>query len=249
MTPSARSASSSTSLWAISTSPDTSWQAQAPQMPSRQEYGGSSSASISTSSIRVPAAQGSDRVAPSSVTSSVASNPPSTGAGDSNGLSCRDRNRSTRTPRGGTPTEAAASLTTVRYGSGPQAKIWYPAKGRSSGSRFLAVGVPWTESSQCTTSSRDPAEAASSRSSAAKMIESSSRFAYTSTIRPRPAASADFRIDITGVMPLPAASSRKSPSRLAGVNVPAGGSTSSTMPGFTLSPIQCEAYPSGIRLT
>src|SRR5580698_9030284 len=176
MTPSARSASSSTSLCAISTSPETSVQAQAPQMPSRQEYGGSSSASISTSSIRVPAAQGSDRGAPSS----VASSPPSTGAGDSNGLSCRDRNRSTRTPRGGTPTEAAASLTTVRYGSGPQAKIWYPAKGRSSGSRFSAVAVPWTESSQCTTSSRDPAAAARSRSAAAKMIESSSRFAYTS---------------------------------------------------------------------
>ncbi len=72
--------------------------------------------------------------------------------------------------------------------------------------------------------------------------------AYTSTTRPRPAASADFRIDITGVIPLPAANSRKSPSSEPGQNVPAGGSTSSTVPAATCSAIQFDAYPPSVRL-
>ena len=59
--------------------------------------------------------------------------------------------------------------------------------------------------------------------------------AYTSTTRPRPAASTDFRMDITGVIPLPAANSRKSPSSERGLNVPAGGSRSSTVPAATRS--------------
>ena len=56
-------------------------------------------------------------------------------------------------------------------------------------------------------------------------------------------------IDITGVIPLPAANSRKSPSSERGQNVPAGGSRSSTVPARTVSSIQLEAYPPAVRLT
>ena len=54
---------------------------------------------------------------------------------------------------------------------------------------------------------------------------------------------------MTGVMPLPAANSRKSPSSAAGVNVPAGGRMSSTLPARTWSAIQLDACPPAIRLT
>ena len=91
------------------------------------------------------------------------------------------------------------------------------------------------------TTSRPPAAAASLRSSPAKMTDRSSRFAYTSATWPRPAASTDLRIEMTGVIPLPAANSRKSPSRDRGQKVPAGGSRSSAVPGVTLSRIQLEA--------
>ena len=94
-------------------------------------------------------------------------------------------------------------------------------------------GTPSSESSQCTTTSRPSAEAARLRSAAPKITDCSSRLAYTSTTRPRPAASTDFRMDITGVIPLPAANSRKSPSSERGLNVPAGGSKSSTVPAVT----------------
>ena len=50
-------------------------------------------------------------------------------------------------------------------------------------------------------------------------------------------------MDITGVIPLPAANSRKSPSSEGGLNVPAGGSRSSTVPAVTWSRIQFDAYP------
>jgi hypothetical protein len=56
-------------------------------------------------------------------------------------------------------------------------------------------------------------------------------------------------MDITGVIPLPAANSRKSPSSDGGLNVPAGGSRSSTAPAVTWSTIQFEAYPPAVRLT
>ncbi len=56
-------------------------------------------------------------------------------------------------------------------------------------------------------------------------------------------------MEMTGVIPLPAANSTKSPASDCGLNVPAGGSRSSTVPGRTLSAIQLEAYPSAIRLT
>jgi len=56
-------------------------------------------------------------------------------------------------------------------------------------------------------------------------------------------------MEMTGVMPLPPANIRNSPSRDAGLNVPAGGSRSSTVPGRTLSAIQLEAWPPVIRLT
>ena len=54
---------------------------------------------------------------------------------------------------------------------------------------------------------------------------------------------------MTGVIPLPAANSRKSPSSEAGLNVPAGGSRSSTVPATTRSRIQFDAYPPSVRLT
>ncbi len=114
------------------------------------------------------------------------------------------------------------------------------AYGPASAAIAATVGCPLSESSQCTTSSRS-VSATSLRSCEEKMTERSSRLAYTSTIRPRPAASADLRIDMTGVIPLPAANSRKSPSSESGQNVPAGGSTSSTPPGRTWSEIQLEA--------
>jgi hypothetical protein len=56
-------------------------------------------------------------------------------------------------------------------------------------------------------------------------------------------------IDITGVIPLPAATSSRSVSSEAGLNTPLGTSTSSSLPGRTLSQIQCEAYPPSVRLT
>ncbi len=107
------SPASSTSLWAISTSPAVSWQAQAPQMPWRQEYGASSPASMSTSSILALAGHGSRVVAPSSVTDRVASRPAGT-AVSSNGFSARDRNRSTCTRWPGTPSRPSASRTRAR---------------------------------------------------------------------------------------------------------------------------------------
>ncbi len=90
-----------------------------------------------------------------------------------------------------------------------------------------------------------------------KITERSSRFAYTRATRPRPAASTDLSMEMTGVIPLPAANSRKSPSSDPGQNVPAGGSRSSTVPAVTgqsgsrsstvpavtVSRNQLEAYP------
>ena len=54
---------------------------------------------------------------------------------------------------------------------------------------------------------------------------------------------------MTGVIPLPAANSRKSPFSERGQNVPAGGSRSSTVPAVTWSRIQLDAYPPAVRLT
>ena len=54
---------------------------------------------------------------------------------------------------------------------------------------------------------------------------------------------------MTGVIPLPAANSRKSPSSDRGQNVPAGGSRSSTVPAATRSTIQPDANPPAVRLT
>ncbi len=123
------------------------------------------------------------------------------------------------------------------------------AYGRARAASAAADGTPSSESSQCTTTSRPAATATSRASEDPKITERSSRFAYTSTTRPCPAASADFRMDITGVIPLPAANSRKSPSSERGLNVPAGGSRSSTLPAATRSRIQFDAYPPAVRLT
>ena len=54
---------------------------------------------------------------------------------------------------------------------------------------------------------------------------------------------------MTGVIPLPAANSRKSPSSERGQNVPAGGSVSSTNPARAWSASQLEAWPPAVRLT
>ena len=54
---------------------------------------------------------------------------------------------------------------------------------------------------------------------------------------------------MTGVIPLPPANSRKSPSSECGLNVPAGGRISSMLPAVTWSAIQLEACPPVIRLT
>ena len=121
--------------------------------------------------------------------------------------------------------------------------------GRARAASAAADGTPSSESSQCTTTRRPPEAAASSRSEGPKITERSSRFAYTSTTRPRPACSADFRMDITGVIPLPAANSRRSPSSERGLKVPAGGSRSSTVPARTRSRIQLDAYPPSVRFT
>ncbi len=99
------------------------------------------------------------------------------------------------------------------------------------------------------TTSRPPAAAAILRSSLVKITDWSSRLAYTSATRPRPAASTDLRMDMIGVLPLPAANSRKSPSSERGQKVPAGGSRSSTVPAVTLSSSQLDAYPPAVRLT
>jgi hypothetical protein len=54
---------------------------------------------------------------------------------------------------------------------------------------------------------------------------------------------------ITGVMPLPPASSSRSSSSETGVKAPAGGASSRMAPARTSSQIQFEARPSRTRLT
>ena len=54
-----------------------------------------------------------------------------------------------------------------------------------------------------------------------------------SVIWPWPWASTDVTLDMSGVIPLPAANIRKSADRSLGVNVPPGGRTSSTVPART----------------
>jgi hypothetical protein len=66
---------------------------------------------------------------------------------------------------------------------------------------------------------------------------------------PPPSASADLQIAIIGVMPLPAASSRKSWSSVLGTKVPDGASTWIFMPAWAWSHSQFDAYPSAVRLT
>jgi hypothetical protein len=64
-----------------------------------------------------------------------------------------------------------------------------------------------------------------------------------------PAASTVRRIENTGVMPEPPANMMKSPSSDFGVNMPAGGATSSVSPARRLVHSQAEARPSASRLT
>lgn len=52
-----------------------------------------------------------------------------------------------------------------------------------------------------------------------------------------------------GVIPLPAASNRKSSSSVLGTKLPDGASTWIRMPGRAWSHSQLDAYPSAVRLT
>src|SRR3984957_14042367 len=211
---------------------------------------------MSTSSIRVPGCHGSAQVVPSSSTDSVAV---SVAIGpllaalaarvSSNGFSARDRKRSARTRFAGTPSCPSAALTTVRYGPGPQTYGSHAAYGRARAAIAAAAGVPCSESSQGRPTNRPAAEAASPRSPPEKITECSSLFAYTSATRPRPAASTDLRMEMTGVIPLPAANSRNSPSSDSGQKARAGGTAWSAVPAVTVSMSQLEAYPPAVRLT
>jgi hypothetical protein len=66
---------------------------------------------------------------------------------------------------------------------------------------------------------------------------------------PRPRLSALLRMEMTGVMPLPPANSRKSSSTDVGQNTPAGASTSTVIPGRSEAQTQLEPYPPSVRLT
>ena len=90
--------------------------------------------------------------------------------------------------------------------------------------------------------------AAKALSSSRKITERSSRLAYKSVIRPLPLSNALRKIENTGVMPLPPASSTKSPSSVRGVNTPAGAITSNVWPARTVSHTQLEPRPPCTRL-
>ena len=57
------------------------------------------------------------------------------------------------------------------------------------------------------------------------------------------------QIAIIGVIPLPAANSKKSWSSVLGTKVPDGASTWMRIPAWALSHNQCDAYPPSVRLT
>ena len=64
-----------------------------------------------------------------------------------------------------------------------------------------------------------------------------------------PESSSDLMIEITGVIPLPAAKATTSRRASIAPNVPAGAITSSTSPAWTRSFSQFETRPPGTRLT
>lgn len=83
-----------------------------------------------------------------------------------------------------------------------------------------------------------------------KITDFSSRLAYSSVTWPLPSESADLQMASIGVIPLPAAISRKSVSRVLGTKVPDGGaSTWIFIPRWAWSHSQFDAYPSAVRLT
>ena len=105
-----------------------------------------------------------------------------------------------------------------------------------------ALGRPCTDSSQCTTVSRSGYLAASSR----RAVAEDHRVLVAVGVDQRrpgrcPRDSADLQIAIIGVMPLPAASSRKSASSVLGTKVPDGASTWIFMPGWAWSHSQFDA--------
>ena len=134
-------------------------------------------------------------------------------------------------------------------GPGPQMKTSRSANGCANRASAATLGRPCTDSSQCTTDNRSGYFAVNSRNAAAKITEFSSRFAYSSVTWPFPCDSADLQIAIIGVIPLPAATSRKSWSKVLGTKVPDGAKTWIFIPGLALSHNQFDAYPSTVRLT
>ena len=80
------------------------------------------------------------------------------------------------------------------------------------------------------------------------MTDFSSRLAYSSVTRPVALASTVRKIEKTGVMPLPPANSKKSPSSERGAKMPDGDMTSMTSPALTWSHTQLEPRPSRTRL-
>ena len=66
---------------------------------------------------------------------------------------------------------------------------------------------------------------------ASAVIDPSARLGANVGVGAFSVISADVQIDIIGVMPLPAATSRKSASSVGGTNVPDGASTCSFIPG------------------
>src|SRR5699024_2356525 len=226
-------------------------QAHALHAPSRQENGASRPSSRSTSSNLLRCGQVMVRASPSNSTSTVLDGPePSSSTGcSSNGLPVNELNRSTMTRSPGTPSPSSTFPTRSMNGSGPQRKARRSARGAISARNHDSLGTPCTDSSQWTTVSRSPNSLARVANSSAKMIESSSRLAYNRVTEPLPERRQDFRIDMTGMMPLPPATNNRSSSNEFGVKVPAGRSTSRTLPSTTWSQIQFDAYPPAVRLT
>src|SRR5690554_3874176 len=128
---------------------------------------------------------------------------------------------------------AEASTQASMKGPGPQMKASACSKPAASWASCGTLGKPCTLLSQWITCSRCGYSRTRPCSSSWKITDFSSRLAYTSRTRPSAWLSTERRIDSTGVMPLPPANSRKSPSRLRGTNTPAGASTCSRSPGLT----------------
>ena len=147
-------------------------------------------------------------------------------------VSSRDWNRSMWIREGGTCSSRSTCVTDSMNGLGPQTNAVLAVYGAARPAAARGSADPCTDSSQWMTcsalaGSRQRADAARRRRSPPSRVGWHRR----APLSRRRSASADFRIDSTGVMPLPPAKSRKSSSSERGVNVPAGGRQSSMSPG------------------